>query len=373
MVDARQWRVPVDGGLDLHVELLTPESLAVDGPAVAISPIAGTSGAAGGPMVLVHGIAGSAQDWAAVSGDLATRRHVAAYDHRGHGASGWATGGREQYTFDLLLADLVMVIDSLGPTPVNLLGHSMGGVIALRYALEHPRRVRSLILVDTAAEPAHVPGPLARRIVAPILDRMASAFAGHQHTEPDGPSEADDDITPDDLHAVDDLAAAQGAGATGGVGAAVDVGGGIEVTAGDIAENEITEKEVADHEVTEIEMTRSGPTPQQRAADGLGKVDPEALSAFGRELGTYPSLVPSLGEITVPTTVIVGEHDSSLRASARTMADAIPGARLSVIAGADHSPHASRPLAWLTAIDDHFARIADNPDPARPTAFARRH
>ncbi|MCK9923577.1 alpha/beta hydrolase [Frankia sp. AgPm24] len=353
MVDARQWRVPVDGGLDLHVELLTPESPAVDGPAVAISPIAGTSGAAGGPMVLVHGIAGSTQDWAAVSGDLATRRHVTAYDHRGHGASGWATEGREQYTFDLLLADLALVIDSLGPAPVNLLGHSMGGVIALRYALEHPRRVRSLILVDTAAEPAHVPGPLARRIVAPILERMASAFAGHQHTEPDGPSAADDNLTPGDPHAVDDLAAAQGAGATGGVGAAVDGGGGIEVT--------------------EIEMTRSGPTPQQRAADGLGKVDPEALSAFGRELGTYPSLVPGLGEITVPTTVIVGEHDSSLRASARTMADAIPGARLCVIAGADHSPHASRPLAWLTAVDDHFSRIADNPDPVSPTAFARRH
>ncbi|MCM3882722.1 alpha/beta fold hydrolase [Frankia sp. R82] len=329
MVETRQWRIPVGNGLSLHVEQIAP-----DGGGFAGAGLTGVTGGSvgstdcpvdsnNGPLVLVHGIAGSAEDWAAVATGLAASRPVVAYDHRGHGASGWACGGRSEYTFDLLFADLVAVLAALGPAPVDLLGHSMGGVIALRYALEHPRRVRSLILVDTAAAPANAPGPIARRLVGSILDKVSDTFAGRQHTDPAEPADADADADADS------------------------------------------------HATAEIEAVRSGPTPQQRAADGLGKVDPNALASFGRELGTYPSLVSRLGEIAVPTTVIVGEHDSSLRASARTMADSIPGARLAVIAGADHSPHASRPLAWLTAVDDHFARITDSRSADAQNAVSR--
>jgi pimeloyl-ACP methyl ester carboxylesterase len=102
------------------------------------------------PLLLVHGFTGSDIDWVDVQPALAKGRRTVAYTHRGHGDSQHA----DRYTFDELVADLVEVIDQLGLAPLHLLGHSMGGIVALRYALEHPERLRSLILMDTFAEPA---------------------------------------------------------------------------------------------------------------------------------------------------------------------------------------------------------------------------
>ncbi|WP_235826467.1 alpha/beta fold hydrolase [Candidatus Frankia alpina] len=272
MVSASGWRLPGAAGLELHVEDMRPDG---DRPPGSTAPPGAPREEAGvedGPVVLVHGIAGSTADWAAVAPELAASRHVVAYDHRGHGASGRAPGGRADYTFDLLLADLTAVVATLGPARIHLIGHSLGGVIALRYALEHPGRVRSLVLVDTAAAPATATGPVARRIVAAVLGGVAA------------------------------IASRTGANSVNGRGEAV------------------------------------------------------ALAALGRELAGYPSLVPRLGEITAPTTVIVGERDSMLRASAQTLAHGIQAAHLAVIAEAGHCPHISRPLAWLAAVVDHLAR-----------------
>ncbi|MCK9897292.1 alpha/beta hydrolase [Frankia sp. AgB32] len=326
MIETRQWQLTVASGLDLHVEEIRPDGAPAGTARLAAElswdpapprPVSGTGQPSEGlsdsgddgtmvPVVLVHGIAGSAADWAAVAPNLATNRRVIAYDQRGHGASGPAPGGRPDYTFDLLLADLGVVVDSLDAKRIDLVGHSMGGVISLRYALDHPDRVRSLVLVDTAAAPATATGPLARRVVGALLDRVAAFTSAHRRAT--GPAGGE--------------SRAAGGGGPGG-----------------------------------IEAVRHDASPAQRQVTALSQMDPEAVAALGRELGRYPSLVPRLGEITAPTTVLVGENDTSLRDSARTMTDAIPNAHLAVIAGADHSPHASRPLAWLTALDNHFARL----------------
>ncbi|WP_154675409.1 alpha/beta fold hydrolase [Parafrankia elaeagni] len=293
-------RIRVAAGLDLHVEDL--HSARTDTAQGAVPPDST-------PVVLVHGIAGTTADWARVAPELASTRRVIAYDHRGHGASDRAAGGRPSYTFDLLLADLVALLDTLGPHAVDLVGHSMGGVVALRYVLDHPERVRSLVLVDTAAEPASATGGAARRVVSALLEGAAAiATAVHSAHDPEPAA----DGGPSELSVVDERA-----------GAAERHGS------------------AADHQV-----------------EGLGRIDPEALVAFGRELGAYPSMVDRLNEIGCPTTVIVGERDSGLRDSAQTLARTISRAHLAVIAGADHSPHASRPLAWLAAVERHFGRLA---------------
>lgn len=104
----------------------------------------------GFPLLLVHGFTGSSLDWADVVEPLARGRRVITFDHRGHGESP-NTGDASSYTFDQLAADMSRLVDRLGLDSFDLLGHSMGGVVAMRYALSHPERVRSLVLMDTAA------------------------------------------------------------------------------------------------------------------------------------------------------------------------------------------------------------------------------
>jgi pimeloyl-ACP methyl ester carboxylesterase len=104
----------------------------------------------GFPLLLVHGFTGSSLDWTDVVEPLARGRRVVTLDHRGHGESP-NTGDPVSYTFDQLVADMSRLVDRLGLERFDLLGHSMGGIVAMRYALLHPERVRSLVLMDTAA------------------------------------------------------------------------------------------------------------------------------------------------------------------------------------------------------------------------------
>ena len=114
------------------------------------------------PLLLVHGFTGSDVDWVDVQPALATKRRVVSYTHRGHGDSDHA----EPYSLQELVADLDTVITELELAPLHLLGHSMGGAVVLRYALEHPDRLASLILMDTTAAPV-------RSAVGSMLDTIA--------------------------------------------------------------------------------------------------------------------------------------------------------------------------------------------------------
>ena len=102
------------------------------------------------PFVLVHGFMGNSRTWSPVLADISTNRAVVTYDHRGHGDSE-NTG---PYTFDQLVADFTALVDQLELERFHLLGHSMGGIVAMRYAIDHPERVASLIPMDTGAAPS---------------------------------------------------------------------------------------------------------------------------------------------------------------------------------------------------------------------------
>jgi pimeloyl-ACP methyl ester carboxylesterase len=103
----------------------------------------------GVPLLLLHGFTGAADDWAGVIDDLSLDRQVLTVEHRGHGDS-TNTGDAATYTFDQLVTDFAGVVDRLDLERFDLLGHSMGGIVAMRYALAHPERLRSLVLMDTA-------------------------------------------------------------------------------------------------------------------------------------------------------------------------------------------------------------------------------
>jgi pimeloyl-ACP methyl ester carboxylesterase len=134
------------------------ETIAANGVEV---PVAVWGGGDGVPLVLVHGFTGSADDWDGVVSDLSAARVVVTVEHRGHG-EGTNTGDAATYTFDQLAADLAATLDALDLGPVDLLGHSMGGIVAMRFLLSGGiERVRSLVLMDTGARPSRDEGSAA--------------------------------------------------------------------------------------------------------------------------------------------------------------------------------------------------------------------
>lgn len=133
----------------------------------------------GPAIVLVHGITLSAAVWHEQLTGLAARHRVVAYDQRGHGAS---TPGHDGVTLDRLVADLREVIDLLELGPALLVGHSMGGMVALRLLAGDPEaakghgRVGALALVATSASPVVGSGvPGVRGAVAAARPLLARA------------------------------------------------------------------------------------------------------------------------------------------------------------------------------------------------------
>jgi pimeloyl-ACP methyl ester carboxylesterase len=97
------------------------------------------------PLVIVHGLFGSARNWTAIARRLADSRDVIAVDLRNHGASPWTP----THGYPDMAADLADVIESLGGR-ADVLGHSMGGKAAMWLALTEPARVDRLIVADIA-------------------------------------------------------------------------------------------------------------------------------------------------------------------------------------------------------------------------------
>jgi pimeloyl-ACP methyl ester carboxylesterase len=110
------------------------------------------------PVCLLHGGAAHAHWFDAVLPGLAARHHVVAVDQRGHGESGWPSP--PAYASEDFAADLLAVMDALGWVRMALVGHSMGGHVAMAFAAWHPERLDALAIVDS--RPALPPDRLAR-------------------------------------------------------------------------------------------------------------------------------------------------------------------------------------------------------------------
>jgi 3-oxoadipate enol-lactonase len=99
------------------------------------------------PLVLLHALGEGAADWDDVAPAFAGHWRVYAPDLRGHGRSDWPG----DYSVELMRADVLGFLDALGLDRVDLIGHSMGGLVAYLLAAEGPERVARLILEDVAA------------------------------------------------------------------------------------------------------------------------------------------------------------------------------------------------------------------------------
>jgi 3-oxoadipate enol-lactonase len=104
---------------------------------------------AGTELVLIHGLGGDLHLWDSAAPIFARYHRVLRYDVRGFGASGKPPG---PYSAALFARDLRGLLAACGVGHAHILGYSMGGVIAQRFALDHPDVVRSLVLVSTSSE-----------------------------------------------------------------------------------------------------------------------------------------------------------------------------------------------------------------------------
>ncbi|CAG1000164.1 3-oxoadipate enol-lactonase [Myxococcaceae bacterium] len=253
------------------------------------------------PFVLVHGFTGCRDDFSGQLPGLATLGRTLAPDQRGHGES-TNTGERSSYHLAQLVDDLAAFLDATGVERCDLLGHSMGGMVALRFALAHPDRVLSLVAMDTAPAPlGHVPREMFEK------------------------------------------------------------GGEIARAAGMEKLHQILRERAAENPARTPADRRLekewGERYWQRHRMRLTSMDPEAFVALGIALSEQESLVERLGEIRCPTLVMVGAEDAAFLDPANVMERAIPNARRITIPNAGHSPQIETPAAWFEAIRAHLERV----------------
>lgn len=104
---------------------------------------------AGEPLLLIHGLGSSTDDWEPQIPDLALHFRVITYDVRGHGLTSKPRG---PYSVQQFADDALALLQHLEVGPAHVLGISMGGMIAFQLAVDHPAAVKSLTIVNSGPE-----------------------------------------------------------------------------------------------------------------------------------------------------------------------------------------------------------------------------
>jgi pimeloyl-ACP methyl ester carboxylesterase len=125
----RSQRVPTRDGLSLHVLVWSDEGV---------------------PLLFLHGFANEAHVWDDVAPVFAPYYRTLAFDLPGHGDSDRDPARR--YDHESMARDVASALDALGAPRVVLVGHSMGGRVAMRFAGLQPERLAGLVVVDAGPE-----------------------------------------------------------------------------------------------------------------------------------------------------------------------------------------------------------------------------
>ena len=100
----------------------------------------------GCPIIILHGFLASSRNWRTIAQKLAVTHRVYVLDMRNHGASPHV----DSMDYPVMAADVLNFMEQLGLHKSYLLGHSMGGKVAMWFALHYPERVESLMVADIA-------------------------------------------------------------------------------------------------------------------------------------------------------------------------------------------------------------------------------
>jgi 2-succinyl-6-hydroxy-2,4-cyclohexadiene-1-carboxylate synthase len=245
----------------------------------------------GAPLVLLHGFTGSSRAWDDLRPALVDRATVIGIDALGHGRSD-APADPGRYSLDHVAADLHAVLDGLGLGQVDLLGYSMGGRMALHFAVQNPTRVRRLMLESAS------PG-------------LEDATERQQRI------------------ASDEALAAR-----------IDQAG-IEAF---VAEWErVALLQLAPHVPEAVRQTQHA---QRLANRPIGL----ANSLRGLGGGQQMPLWDRLAELDVPVTLIVGQRDARYQAIGARMQAMLPHARLHEVPDAGHTVHLDQPRRFAELV-----------------------
>lgn len=254
-------------------------------------PVAWREAGSGRIVLFLHGLGGSRIAWEPQLGDLSDEFRCIAWDMPGYGASSPPDG---DLTWDGLAGAISSLIASLGGTSADIVGLSLGGLIAQHTALHHPDCVRSLTLLDTSPKFGLDGTTTADEWVA---DRLEPLDRGE---------------TPQTM-------------ADGVLSAIVAPGTPRDVLVG--------------------------------AAKAMGRIPVAGFRQAVRLLPTH-DVLDRLPEITAPTLVAVGELDEETPLPyAECLADTIPDARLHVIAGAGHYVNLERPDEVNSLLREFFHQV----------------
>ena len=248
-------------------------------------------------LLLIHGMAGSLENWREVIEPLARNHTVIAPDLPGHGGSG---GGRGDYSLGAHAASLRDLLVTLGHDRVTVVGHSLGGGIAMQFAYQFPETIERLVLVSSGGLGPEV-NPVLRAAALPGADLFIAATAS----------------------------AGRSVGSTLGRGLSAI---GLRPTA-DVAE----------------------------VARGYASLaDPDRRAAF---LATLRGVVDVGGQVVnaadrlylaadIPVLIMWGDHDPIIPVHhAEHAHDAMPGSRLVIFEDVGHLPQLEAPLRFVGALD----------------------
>jgi len=268
---------------------------AAGGPAVETADVGGRkiryagAGQDGEVVLLVHGYGGDRNSWLFLQEPLAARHRVYALDLPGHGTSAKDVGDGSVG----VLADAVLgVLDSIGAERAHLVGHSLGGAVAVAAAARDPRRIGSLTLI--------APSGFGPEINAGYLRGFADAQTRRELKPVVGQLFADESLVTRQV--VDDL----------------------------LAYKRLDGVDEALHTLLGALLLPDSDAQRTDAAT--------AVAALGG---------------TVPVTVVWGRDDRVIPAA---QAEAVAGAIRVLVAGAGHMPHMERPAAVQAAIEAAIAR-----------------
>jgi 2-succinyl-6-hydroxy-2,4-cyclohexadiene-1-carboxylate synthase len=245
---------------------------------------------AGTPLVLLHGFTGSHETWRDLTEHLTSTHLVVALDLPGHGMS--TLPDSLSWTFASVVDDLAWMIATLPSGNADVLGYSMGGRVALALTVEHPERVRRLVLESAS------PG------IADQRERRQRQAADEQL-------------------------------------AARIRREGVEtfVTYWEALPMWETQAAIPDVVRERQRQTRLGHT-----SDGL------ATNLLATGTGAQESYWADLAKLKTPVMVIAGELDLKFAQIAARMTEAMPNAQLEIVAGAGHAVHLEQPAEYVQRV-----------------------